>query len=737
MKRLPLFFAMDIDSQKNQPPPEARLHFLDYWRIIRIRKAIIITVFLITAIIATAVTFILPVSYASTSQIEIKQDNPDIQPMEGGPISTGYDPYFLQTELAILQGPTVLSKVVDALNLNAVWGAKYGVGTFKTSETVEFLKGQISLAPVRNTTLVDITVFSADKNEAATLANAIAKAYQDYRLEQHTKTTEGGIKVLEEQYEAEEQQIQTIQTNVETLRRDLGIVDNDPTSFAPSPTLSQQELQQYQEMMMESETRYNELDNQLTELKALTPDKLKDVLPGVNPDPTLSSLLDKLNESKQRFVTLTNDYSTSNPDVIRVQSLMVELNQEIDDRVNGIMVAMQSNKDKEKAVFDTLTTKVAAATEKDRLEFVRGQPYWQEKRKQADMADLHKALYNRIEAEKINLALPKTTVVQITRIAEPGKDPVRPNKTLNITLGLIFGLVVGIGLAFFIEYLDTSVKTIDDVERAFQAPVLGVIPQNVGILVDEGPESRYAEAYRVLRTNILFARKDEKLNTIVVVSAGAGEGKSTTTLNLATVFAQAGQRVLVVDSDLRRPTLHKLLHVTNDVGLTNYLLKQNTLEEVIQTTNVPTLDFMASGKLPSSSMSILNSAQMKEMIADLKQRYDFIFFDSPPILGVSDASVLASEMDMVIQVIQYRRYPQPMNIRAKQVIEKVGGNFIGIVLNNINMSQDESYYYYSGYYHDYYYSGSAKDQEAAALKKPGNAGPNPDDTGSVGIKQKY
>jgi capsular exopolysaccharide synthesis family protein len=321
-------------------------------------------------------------------------------------------------------------------------------------------------------------------------------------------------------------------------------------------------------------------------------------------------------------------------------------------------------------------------------------------------------------------------VVEITSIAEPGKDPVRPNKPLNITLGLIFGLIVGVGLAFFIEYLDTSVKTIDDVERAFQAPVLGVIPQNVGILVDEGTESRYAEAYRVLRTNILFARKDDKLTAIVVVSAGAGEGKSTTTLNMATVFAQAGMRVLIVDSDLRRPTLHKLLHVANDVGLTNYLLKQNTLEEVIQTTGVPMLNFMASGKLPSSSMSILNSMQMKQMIAELKQRYEFVFFDSPPILGVSDASVLASEVDIVLQVIQYRRYPQPMNLRAKQVIEKVGGTFLGIVLNNINMSQDESYYYYSGYYHDYYYSGNAKSQEAAAPK-------NPDDTDHIGIKQKY
>jgi capsular exopolysaccharide synthesis family protein len=170
--------------------------------------------------------------------------------------------------------------------------------------------------------------------------------------------------------------------------------------------------------------------------------------------------------------------------------------------------------------------------------------------------------------------------------------------------------------------------------------------------------------------------------------------------------------------------------VTNNIGLTNYLLKQNTIEEVIQTTAVPMLDFMASGKLPSSSMGILGSTQMREMIGELKGRYDFIFFDSPPILGVSDASVLASEMDMVIQVIQYRRYPQPMNMRAKQVIEKVGGNFIGIVLNNINLSQDESYYYYSGYYHDEYYT-RTEDQQPAAAK------PAASDTEQPGIKQKY
>src|SRR5437879_9764979 len=191
----------------------------------------------------------------------------------------------------------------------------------------------------------------------------------------------------------------------------------------------------------------------------------------------------------------------------------------------------------------------------------------------------------KIAAEKIDVSLPKSAMVEIIEQAQPGLHPVRTNKALNIALVIIIGLVVGVGLAFFIEYLDTSVKTIDDVERSLQSPVLGVIPQNVGVVLDEGVDSPHAEAYRVLRTNLLFSRKDDKLNTVAVVSAGAGEGKSTTVFNLAAVFAQSGQRVLIVDSDLRRPTLHKMLRVTNSIGLTNYLLRQNRLEEVIQTSS--------------------------------------------------------------------------------------------------------------------------------------------------------
>ena len=720
-----------MDSAKPPAPPEARLHFLDYWRVIRIRKAIIVTVFLITAIIATAVTFILPASYASTCRIKVENDFADtLSSSQITPSQMPYDPYFIQTTFEIMQSQLVLSNVITALNLNDVWGKKYFNGeTLKTSETMAILKGRMSLAPVRNTKLIAITVFSDDAKEAAQMANAIAAAYSTYRIESRLQVVSKGLEKYKEQYQIEEQQIQTNQDLVDHLRKELGI-NESMGATGPTQTLPEDALHRIHEQLIQEEQNYKESLTLLDELKKQDKGNLRNVLPRANPDAALSGLLSQLNEAQQKKAAYLIDYSATNLNVTRVQTLIDTLNTQIDETVAGIMIGLQSKVNSQKAALDALTQKVEEAKTNDLVEAAKNQPYYEAKLNLEQRREMHKLLYSKIKMEELDIAMPKTFMVQITDYAELGKAPVKPNKPVNIVLGLIFGLIMGVGLAFFIEYLDTSVKTIDDVERTFQAPVLGVIPQNIGYLFEEGTESKHAEAYRVLRTNLLFSRKDEKLNTIVVVSAGAGEGKSTTTINLATVFAQAGNRVLIVDSDLRRPTIHKLFKVTNNLGLTNYLLKQNTLAEIVQTTTVPGLDFMASGKLPNSSMGILGSAQMKEMISELKQRYDFILFDSPPILGVSDASILASEVDLVMQVIQYRRYPQPMTIRAKQMIEKVGGNLVGIVLNNINMSQDEGYYYYSGYYHDYYYSRNPEQQEAETKAAPATGG-------SPEIKQKY
>ena len=291
---------------------------------------------------------------------------------------------------------------------------------------------------------------------------------------------------------------------------------------------------------------------------------------------------------------------------------------------------------------------------------------------------------------------------------------------LNLALGALVGLALGIGLAFFIEYLDTSVKTMEDVETLLGVPVLAIIPQNIKLLHKEPGDTPDAEAYRILRTNIEFNRKNPEANTISLVSGGPGEGKSTTLANLAFISAQGGYSTLIVDADLRRPVQHTFFDADNKIGLTNYLTTDMRLDDVIVRTSVENLSLLPSGVLPSDAVGILNSQRMADMIAELKTRYDIVFFDSPPMLGVSDASVLASEVDQTIIVVQHRRFPRAMLTRVKQAIIGVGGTVLGVVLNNVDLKHDQNYYYYTNYYGYYQPRGEQKKKSGRREKAAAN-----------------
>ncbi len=722
-----------MDQLKVLPPPETKLHFLDYWRIIRIRKTVILAVFLLVVLTATLVTFILPESYSSVARIRVERDQTDIPSFQGPQmLGSVYDPYFIQTEYEVIQSEAVLGPVIDKLQLMQKWGKDSGL-VLTRQEAMTALKQRLDVRAVRNTSLIEIRVFSRDPKEAAQIANEVASTYRSHRLTHRLELSESGIKALKKQLDEQEQDVAKAQTNVDRLRTELQVPEMLAAGDAPTMLLSAETLRRVEALRIESQAELVRQETLLEKLKNTEPDRLAQAIPttGIQ-DTLLTSLLEQKTLAEQRLLTLSKDFGPQHTEVIKAQATVDDLHSKIQDRVNGFLLGLDAKVTALRESLNDLQKEVENAKQADLATANRSQPYFQAKRELEERQRYRTLLFTKLAMENTEKDLPKTSMVEIIDQAQPVLKPVKPNKPLNIALGVVIGLVVGVGLAFFIEYLDTSVKTIDDVERSLGAPVLGVIPQNVGLLINEGAESPHAEAYRVLRTNLLFSRKDDKLNTVAVVSAGAGEGKSTTVFNLAAVFAQGGNRVLIVDSDLRRPTLHKMLKVTNSIGLTNYLLKQNKLEEVIQTTSLATLDFMASGKLPSSSLGILSSSQMRDLITELKQHYDFVFFDSPPVMGVSDASILASEVDLTLQVIQYRRYPQPMNIRAKQMIEKVGGNLAGIVLNNINMSQDESYYYYSGYYHDYY-THEEKEAKAAAKAASGEKGKQE----KLEIKDKY
>ena len=728
-----------MEANKTFNAPEVKLHFLDYWRIIRIRKTVIFAVFLLVAATTTLVTFMLPETFSSMVRIRVEKDSLDVQGLsENNRGAMGFDPFWVQDQFETIQSKVILYNVISNLSLTKKWAPKFKETELPLDLTFQLLQSQIDVRQSRNTSLIEIHAFSEDKREARDLANEIAKVYRDYRLNERRQMTKGGIDMLNKQWAEQNVAVSNMQSQVDVLKEKFGISDFEAMSGGTMGSASTPEpeiLRKLEAQRIDASAEFKRIDTLFHYLSKLERADLKKAVATASPDQQLTELMQQQALAEQKLADLIESVAPDHPDVKRITRVLAQINKQVDDRLDGIMKGLEARRDSEKAHLDELTNEAQKFRDYDIKKAVERRPYWQAKRDLESIQMVRERLKLKIIQEEVDAAIPKTGIVSIIDPAEVSLKPDRPRKVLNITLGVIVGLIVGVGLAFFIEYLDTSVKTIDDVERALQAPVLGVIPQNVGPLLEEGPDSPHAEAYRVLRTNIMFSQKDSKLNTMTIVSGGAGEGKSTTTFNLAVVFAQNGQRVLIVDSDLRRPSIHKLFKVSNTVGLTNYLLKQNTLEEVIQTTSLSTLDFMPSGKLPSSSMGVLSSNPMKELIKELKRRYDWVFFDSPPIMGVSDASILASEVDMVLQVIQYRRYPQPMTIRAKQMIEKVGGNLLGIVLNNISMASDENYYYYSGYYYDYY-SKQDDDEDDKPSGKSSKA-PAAQEEPKVEIKPKY
>jgi capsular exopolysaccharide synthesis family protein len=719
-----------MDPVASNEPPEIKLHFLDYWRVIRLRRSLILVVFLLCVMTSTLLTIWLPKKYASTVRIEVQKDTPEVSMVHPDTYSFGNsDPYFLTTQFKIIESYSILTNVIAELNLDQKLPEQLQLPRWTMDETFDYLSKMITVEQTRMTSLIEITVRNQNAQLAANIANAIAESYKSARLAQWRESRGGGIEAYKKVVSDETNELHTAETKLDAMRKSLGI--SELWSQSPiSETIDGKMLEEWATRKVMAKADYLEFGTILSNLESIPKEKLGEEIvtayKGMN-DMELTEKAINVSQAREQWNATTNYYGPENPRYKSAAQNLLNAQNEYHAKVEGVMAGIKARVEQDRLELQTFEQQENDIKNTKNEEDERNREYYRLKDEVANLKRDCAEMQRYLIQEEAESSQPDASIVIIRDPGRPDPRPVSPKTIIIVPLGIIIGLVVGVGLAFFIEYLDTSVKTIDDVERSLQTPVLGVIPQNVGYLIEEGPESPHAEAYRVLRTNILFSRKDAKWNTMTVLSGGAGEGKSTTLFNLATVFAQNGQRVVVVDSDLRRPTLHKALHVSNTIGLTDYLLKQRTMEEIIQKTKVPNMDFVASGKLPNSSMSILGSGQLKETIQELKRRYDFVFFDSPPLLGVSDASILASEMDMVLQVIQYRRYPQPMTLRAKQMILKVGGNLVGIVLNNINMSQDENYYYYSGYYE---YQSQQKDQtvvQVADAAKPAK----------VEIKPKY
>ena len=417
----------------------------------------------------------------------------------------------------------------------------------------------------------------------------------------------------------------------------------------------------------------------------------------------VSSLLQSLTESELRMEVLKQDYGPEHPNVRAEQASLDKLREQMDARLAGVIAGFEIEYQTAQRRVDDLQKQLDAAKAQTMLmESATYRPFRNAQLIEDQETKLYDALKQRLQQESVTVDLPRSPV-EVVEHAEPPLFPVSPRMTLNLILGGVAGLVLGIVMAFFLEFLDTSIKKVEDVEHYLGLPVLGVVPQEAGLLVRNEGGPAHLEAYRMLRTNIEFARGDHDGNSYCALSAAPGEGKSFTVANLACVCAQHGARVLVVDCDMRRPTQHELLDVPNVAGLADYLVGGKSLDEVIANAAVPNVSLITAGTGANSkgALAMLTSQRMVDLIQAVKQRYDVVIYDTPPVLGVSDAASLARDIGAAFLVIQHRRYPRDMSRRAIQVVEHSGAKLLGVVVNNVRLEQAGAYFYYHQQYDNY------------------------------------
>ncbi len=679
-------------QNQNNNQNEASLHAIDYWQVLKNRYGVILLTFLLVFLTAAVITYVMPKKYESIALVEVKPIV-DVDPtLSGGRGGMGVQMtrQFMNTQFEIIVAPETLGIAIDKIQLETRWGEN-------RSTVMKNLRDIVRTSQRRGTDLIEISVRHRKKEEAQAIARAVYEAYKDRRFDLEMNVRKEQLKAIKIELQNKSDRVAELRKRLMDVAEKVGLIyveteDGGRTigDVTRLRDIAEKELYDAKGVM-------RKLTFQINKLLSVSDEDLPSVASEL-PDVGFKEAYNKYEDAKSELETMkASGLGDKHPDIAMRRARIFELEKSLRKRAVNVRESLKHSLALVEGQVENMR-KVVNEQQDEGLDKARSMQELNVARKEYELArSIKDGMEARYDLEKTKLIMPSNSII-VHQIPEINDSPVSPNIPLNLALGAVVGLIFGIGIAFCLEYLDTSVKSLEDVERFLNVPVLAVIPKDVGVLHKQSGMSPDAEAYRILRTNIEFNRKNPEDNSITVVSGGAGEGKSTTLVNLAYICAQGGYTTLMIDADLRRPRLHTFFDINNSVGLTNYLTTDLLLEDVILQTPVDNLYFMPSGILPADAAGILNSRRMSELIQDVKQRFDLVLVDSPPILGVSDASVLASEVDLTMIVVQHRKLPRNMLIRVKQAVENVGGHVIGVVLNNVDVRSDNQYQYYTSYY---------------------------------------
>jgi capsular exopolysaccharide synthesis family protein len=568
---------------------------------------------------------------------------------------------------------------------------------------------------VVGTNLFLIKYRHTDPEMAQKVSNTIAEVFRANNIQRATENSTQAEDVLMREIADYQSKIRHDQEALFNFAREKGI----PPIIDTATNVEVQRLADLSRQVLEAENMRKNAQAIYLSAKAA---KDPFAVPEIQKSARITQLQERISQLEERKAALEVTYTKEWPEVKKMEVTIKRLNDELQKAASDAIEGLQKN-------YEAAQTHENSV--RDRYIEQRGTTN-QQTRDQIEMTEFNQ----RLETNKqyLNTLLQKQRELQIAQgdrgnevsienYSRVPRSPVGPPRVRNVMIAFVLSLVAGIGLAFLLDFLDDTVKSLDDVDRYVHLPALALIPsgahvgarlnlkglpqgkpapgESTALAMLDDVRSPIAEAYRHLRTSLLLSSAGQPPKTILVTSSQPSEGKTTTAINTAFMLAQTGAEVLIIDCDLRRPRLHAQFEVPNSKGLTTWLSGERDLDNLLQTCpKTPNLKILTSGPVPPNPAELIGSEEMRRLLGQLSERFAHIIIDSPPAISFTDASILSTMVDGVMLVVHGGRSSRAVVRRAKQQLLDVGAHIFGVVLNNVKLETQD--YYYSGYYSNYY-----------------------------------
>ncbi len=703
-----------------------------YLDVLRRRKWIFIAATAVTCLLTAAYTLRQPKQYLASVSIVIDTSTPRVltgveEVVDVG--TTGWVPdSFYETEYEIMKSRAVARaagnkiRVLDDDTRTGLAGLDPAARAAKKQQldAADLTLGRYNIEPDKRSSVVRISVVDTVPAFTAQLANAVADAYVEQNLDKRIMGTRDASSWLSVQ----DGELKTkLEASEDALYRFME--DNDVLNASLESQLSEvlQRLTAFNVQLAQEEAssiRERKAAEALERVK-LEP-KLIDTLEPIQSAPVINTIKASLEELRSEREKLATRYQADHPKMDENAKQLKRLEERLHDETDAVLTLQRRKQDQSVISMIGLRDKLTQEREHEARLNKLSLMYARLKREVSTNEKLYGMVTNRMKEADITSALPFNNVRVLDRALTPTL-PFKPNLQKNMLVGLVLGLLLGVGLVLLIDLLDNTVKSQEDIER-LGAPFLGLLPlieatsgRERDLHTFNEPKSAAAECARFIRTNLLFMSPDRALKTLVVTSPAPKEGKTTTCITLAVTMAQAGSRTLLVDTDLRRPRLHRVFGMPNETGLSSVIVGEATLDKVIQRTKMENLDVLVCGPLPPNPAEILHTDRFAEVIKELKTRYDRILFDSPPVGPVTDPVVIGAQVDGVVLVVKCEKTTREMAGQALRALADANARMLGVILNDVDVSQKR----YSRVYYSYYRAYGAYYGEDEDSKKSGEA----------------